>query len=358
MMSLLHTTLEGIKPLDQKAMKDAKIRMDNLIKPIGSLGRLEDIAIQLSGITGKVKNKIEKKCTVVMSADNGVMDEGVSAAPQAVTLLQTINFFKDAAGINVLSKAVGAEIRVVDIGINGDIDCPGLINKKIRKGTYNMVKGPAMSREEAVQAVETGIEIVKELAADGYNLLGTGEMGIGNTSTSSAILMSFSGCSAEVAVGKGAGLTEEDFNKKKRAIQQALDINRPDPNDPIDVLAKVGGFDIAGMAGCFLGAAFCRIPIVVDGFISAAAALTACRLNPLVKEFLIPSHCSAEPGFEFIMKQVGLEPVLMLKMRLGEGTGCPIMFHVIESATAVMNNMATFEEGEINSETLVDIREE
>ncbi|MGI6686148.1 MAG: nicotinate-nucleotide--dimethylbenzimidazole phosphoribosyltransferase [Bacillota bacterium] len=350
--------LAGIKPLDQKAMAEASTRMDNLIKPIGSLGRLEDIAIQLAGITGRIKNKIEKKCTVVMSADNGVMDEGVSAAPQVVTLIQTENMFKGICGINVLSEANNADIRVVDIGINGDIHCPGLISRKIRKGTSNMAKGPAMSRDEAIKAIETGIEVVKNLVDEGYNLFGTGEMGIGNTSTSSAMLMCFTGCSAEVAVGKGAGLTEEDFNKKKRIIAQALKVNSPDPQDPIDVLAKVGGFDIAGLVGCFLAAAYYRVPIVIDGFISGIAALTAYKLNPLVKGYLIPSHASAEPGYDYMIKAIGLEPILLLKMRLGEGSGCPLAFNVIEGALAIMNNMATFEEGAISSETLVDIREE
>lgn len=357
-MNLLSLTLDGIKPADETAKKEAKNRMDNLIKPIGSLGRLEDIAIQLAGITGKVKNKIGKKCTIVMSADNGVMDEGVSAAPQVVTLIQTENFFKDVAGINVLSQVAGSDIRVVDIGINGDLDCPGLIYKKIRKGTWNMAKGPAMTRQEAIQAVETGIEMVNDLVKDGYNLLGTGEMGIGNTSTSSAILISFSGCPVDVAVGKGAGLNEADYQQKKQVIEKALEVNKPDPNDPLDVLAKVGGFDIAGMVGCFLGAAFNRVPIVVDGFISAAAALTAYKINPLVRDFLIPSHYSAEPGFDYMIKQVGLEPMLLLEMRLGEGSGCPLAFQIIEGATAVLNNMATFEEGNINSDTLVDIRED
>jgi len=356
-LELLHQTLNGIKPGYQEVKIEAKKRIDNLIKPIGSLGKLEDIAIQLAGITGRIKNRIKKKCTIVMSADNGVVDEGVSAAPQIVTLIQTENFFKGICGINALSRNAGADIRVVDIGINGDLDCPGLINKKIRKGTSNMAKEPAMTREEAVQAIETGIEIVRDLVEEGYNLLGTGEMGIGNTSTSSAILMVFSGCTADVAVGKGAGLTEADFMKKKQVIETAIEINCPDKNDPLDVLAKVGGFDIAGLTGCFLGAAYYRVPIVIDGFISAAAALTAYRINALVKDFIIPSHFSAEPGFNYLMEQIGLEPLLVLEMRLGEGTGCPLAFQIIEGATAVMNEMATFTEGQIDSETLVDIRE-
>lgn len=356
-MSLLQETSQGIKPLDRTAVAAAKARMDDLIKPIGSLGRLEDIAIQLAGMTGQVKNQIGKKCTVVMSADNGVMDEGVSAAPQIVTLIQTGNFFRGICGINVLSRSAGADIRVVDIGINGDIEIPGLISKKIRKGTSNMAKGPAMSREEAVLGIETGIAMIQTLVAEGYNLFGTGEMGIGNTSTSSAVLMGLTGCSIEQAVGKGAGLNQDDYNHKKAVIQQAVDLNKPDAADPIDVLAKVGGFDIAGLVGCFLGAANLRVPIVIDGFISAVAALIAYKINPLAKEYMIPSHCSAEPGMPLVMEEIGLKPILMLEMRLGEGSGCPLAFRIIESATAVMNEMATFAEGTIVSDTLVDIRE-
>jgi len=356
-MSLLEKTLAEIKPLDGEALAAAKARMDDLIKPIGSLGRLEEIAIQLSGMTGQVKNKINKKVTVVMSADNGVMDEGVSAAPQVVTLIQTGNFFRGICGINVLSRAAGADVHVVDIGINGDIEIPGLVSKKIRKGTSNMAKGPAMSRQEAIRAMEIGIETVQGLAAAGYDLFGTGEMGIGNTSTSSAVMMGLTGCTVEQAVGKGAGLNPEDYNRKKHVILQAMTLNQPNAGDPIDVLAKVGGFDIAGLAGCFLAAASLRKPIVIDGFISAVAALVAYRLNPLARDYMIPSHCSAEPGVNIVMNVMGLKPLLILEMRLGEGSGCPLAFQIIESATAVMNEMATFAEGTIVSDTLVDIRE-
>ncbi|MFZ5352726.1 MAG: nicotinate-nucleotide--dimethylbenzimidazole phosphoribosyltransferase [Bacillota bacterium] len=356
-MTDLNTVLKGIQPVDKEAMEKAQQRLDNLVKPIGSLGKLEEIAVKLSGITGELYNCLEKKCTVVMAADNGIHEEGVSACPQAITAIQTINFLKGITGINVLSKHANADIRIVDIGVNSDLDYPGLISRKIRKGTFNMAKGSAMSREEAVKGLETGIEVVEQLVKEGYKLLGTGEMGICNTSTSSAIVMSFTGCSAEEAVGKGAGLTDEDYKNKKRVISKAVDINKPDKNDAIDVLSKVGGFDIAGLAGCFLGAAFHRIPIVIDGFISTAAALIAYKLNPLVRDYMFASHCSEEPGYMAAIKELGLEPALNLNMRLGEGTGCPLMFNIIEASQTVIKNMATFEEASIKDDFLVDIRE-
>lgn len=356
-MELFEKTRSGIRPAFEESMKEAAIRLDKLAKPIGSLGKLEDLAVKIAGMTGKQSCSFEKKVTIIMAADNGVVEEGVSSCPQVVTAVQTINFLKGVTGVCVLSKHAGADIRVVDIGVAADLEYPGLISRKIRKGTSNMAKGPAMSREEAVKAIETGIEMVTQLVNDGYSLFGTGEMGIGNTSTSSAVAMAFLGCSAEEAVGKGAGLTEESHNNKKSVIQKALSVNKPDPKDPIDVLSKVGGFDIAGMTGCFLGAAYHRMPIVVDGFISAAAALAAYRLNPLVKDFLIPSHCSEEPGYELVMKEIGLRPMLDLNMRLGEGSGCPLAFNVIEAAEVIISEMATLEEAMIESEFLIDIRE-
>lgn len=355
-MSLLGKTLSGIRPVYEKSKIKAKERLDNQAKPLGSLGQLEEIAIKLSGITGNIKNKMDKKCIIVMSGDNGIVEENVSSCPQNITAIQTINFIRGVTGVGVLAKHAGASLKVVDIGINGDITYPGLVNRKIRKSTSNMAKSPAMSREEAIKALEIGIETVSELAKEGYNLLGTGEMGIGNTSTSSAIVMAFTGCSAEIAVGKGAGLTEEGFENKKQVIKKALEINKPDKNDPIDVLAKVGGFEIGGMAGCFIGAAYHRIPILIDGFISAAAALLAYRLNPMVAHYMFPSHCSAEPGYKEIMEELKLKPFLNLEMRLGEGTGCALAFNVIEAANAIITNMATFEEASIVNDYLIDIR--
>jgi len=355
-MELFEKTKAGIKPAYEDCMKKAALRLDKLIKPIGSLGKLEDLAVKISGITGKQNNSFEKKVTVIMASDNGVAEEGVSAAPQSVTALMAINMLKGVTGVCVLSKHAGADIRVVDIGVAGDLEYPGLINRKIRKGTSNMAKGSAMSRDEAIRAVETGIEMVSELLEEGYSLFGTGEMGIGNTSTSSAVTMAFLGCSACDAVGKGVGLTEEGYSNKKSVIERAIRINKPDAKDPIDVLSKVGGFDIAGMTGCFLGAAYHRVPIVVDGFISAAAALTAYRINPLVKDFIILSHCSEEPGYKLAISEMGLKPMLDLNMRLGEGSGCPLAFNIISAAETVISQMATFEEAMMEDDYLVDIR--
>jgi nicotinate-nucleotide--dimethylbenzimidazole phosphoribosyltransferase len=350
--------VNGIKPLDETVMKESWQRIDNLVKPIGSLGRLEELAAQISGITGKVFNTIHKKCIVVMAADNGVYEEGFSTVPQELTLIQTVNFTKGITGINVLARHACSDLRIIDIGIKDDLDCPGVHVKKIRKGTANMAKEPAMSRAEAVHAIEVGIEIVTELAENGYGLLGTGEMGIANTTTSSAILMAFTGCKSDLAVGKGAGLTEASYIHKKMVIEKALELNQPNSNDPLDVLSKVGGLDIAGLTGCFLAAAYHRLPIVIDGFISAAAALVAFKINPQVKAYLVPSHASLEPGYGLIMKELDLEPMLNLKMRLGEGTGCPLAFHIVEAALEMMNHMATFEEANITSDKLVDIRED
>ncbi|GMQ60799.1 nicotinate-nucleotide--dimethylbenzimidazole phosphoribosyltransferase [Vallitalea maricola] len=354
-MELKHI-IESIDKLDKKALKEAQIRVNNLAKPLGSLGKLEDIAIQIAGITGEINNVIKKKCTIVMSADNGIVEEGVSSTPQNVTAMQTINMLDGLTGISVLSKQSGAEIRVIDIGIKADLEHPRLIHKKVMYGTHNFAKGPAMSREQVIEAISIGIETVKQLLDQGYNLLGTGEMGIGNTSTSSAVLMSLTGCNEDIAVGKGGGLTDEALENKKTVIRKAIDYHKPNPNDPIDVLTKVGGLDIAGLVGCYIGAAYYRLPIVIDGFISAAAALLAYKLNPVVKEYMIPSHYSMEPGYKSMMDTMGLEPCLHMNMRLGEGTGCPLMFNIIESALAMMNNMITFESAEIDTDYLVDIR--
>ncbi len=357
-MELLQKTMKAIAPLDEKAMAAAQARLDDLVKPIGSLGRLEALAAQISGITGQVKNELKKKAIIVMSSDNGIVEEGVAAAPQVVTLIMTNNFVKGVTGMAVLAKEAGADITVVDIGVNGDTSSfPGVLQKKIAFGTANFAKGPAMSKEDAVKAMEIGIEVAENRIAEGYDLIGTGEMGIGNTSSSSCILTALGGVSLDVSVGKGAGLTVEAHELKKKVLQQALDLNKPDKNDPIDVVAKVGGFDIAGLAGVFLACAAHKVPVVVDGFISAAAAFVAYRLNPLSRQYMIPSHSSAEPGFLAMMAQIEMEPILNLDMRLGEGSGCPIAFHVLDCALAIMNHMATFAEATVSNETLVDIRE-
>ena len=355
-MNNFEKILTGIEGSFEWSKIKAKERLDSLAKPLGSLGQLEEIAIKLSGITGKINNPMSNRHLIIMSADNGVVEEGVSSCPQNITAIQTINFIKGVTGVGVLAKHAGSKLKVVDIGINGDIDYPGMYKRKIRKSTWNMAKGSAMTREEGLKALEIGINMVEDAVKEGAQVLGTGEMGIGNTSTSSAIIMAFTGSDADKVVGKGAGLTEEAFKNKKRVITQALTINKPDKNDPLDVLSKVGGFDIGGMAGCFIGAAYYRVPILIDGLISAAAALLAYEFNPLVADFMFTSHCSAEPGYRTIVDILGLKPMLNLDMRLGEGSGCAIAFNILEAANEVITNMATFEEATIQNDYLIDIR--
>lgn len=331
--------------------------MNILAKPLGSLGKLEELAIKLSGITGKVKNRIDKKCIIILSSDNGVVEEGVASSPQYVTLAQTINFSKGLTGVAVLAKENSTDLIVVDIGVNCDGEIPGAINKKIRKGTYNIAKGEAMSYEEALKAIYIGIDLVRDVKEKGYDILGVGEMGIGNTTTSSAVLASLVACEIDEVVGKGAGLTDEAFILKKEVVKKAIEINKPNREDPIDVIAKVGGFDLAGMVGVYLGAAYYKLPIVIDGFISVVAALVATKLCSKVKDYLIPSHVSKEIGYSIAINNIGLEPMLNLDMRLGEGSGCPIAFSIVNYACAIMNNMATFHEAEIDPSYLSKIKD-
>lgn len=345
----LESKLQEIKELDEEVMDKIQRRLDNLTKPIGSLGRLEEIVKQLGGITREVFPTVKNKTVVIMCADNGVVAEGVSSCPKSVTAAVTRNFMKGFTGINVFTRHAGADIKVVDIGVDDDIYEDGIINKKFRKGTSNMAEGPAMSYEEAVKAIEVGIEVIKELKYKNVNLIGTGEMGIGNTTTSSAVAAILTGSRISEMVGVGSGLTEEAYKNKIKIIERSINVNKPKPSDPIDVLAKVGGFDIAGLTGCFIGAALYRVPIVIDGFISAAAALTAVKIKPEVKNFIFPSHGSAEPGNKKIMEELGLEPMLNLGMRLGEGTGAALGFEIIDMAVTAYTEMGTFEKAEIEA---------
>lgn len=334
--------------LDLKAMKEAKIRLDNLIKPIGSLGVLEDIAIKIAGITGKVRNKIEKKAIVIFSSDNGVCEEGVASGPQKVTTTQTINFLRGVTAIGVLARVNNCSLKVIDIGVKEDIKYPGLIVKKLKYGTENISKGPAMTRDEALEAINIGKEMVSELKEEGYSIIGTGEMGIGNTTSSSSVLIALTGCNLDDAVGRGAGLHDYEFIHKKKIIKRVLEINKPKKEDPIDTLYKVGGLDIAGIVGLYLGAKEYKIPIVIDGFISAVAALVAYRIDREVIDYMFPSHMSKEQGYNLAIRELGLEPMVNLSMRLGEGSGCPFAMNIIENALIVMNEMETFEEGNID----------
>lgn len=357
-MKLLKNTLNAITPSNEKVKKIAREKWDGLVKPIGSLGTLEEVTIKIAGMTGSIKNTIDKRAIVVMSSDNGVVDEGVSAAPQIFTRILTESMARDITGVSILAKHTNTDIKIVDIGLNGELNNPKVINKKIANGTKNFTKEPAMSYEEAIKSLEVGIEIGDKLFGEGYDILGTGELGIGNTTTSAAILSVLTGLDIDVTCGKGAGLTDEQYENKKKVIAKGIEINSPNKEDPIDVIAKVGGFDIGGMCGLFLSAAKNRKPIVVDGFISSAAALCAVKLNPMVADYIIPSHLSDEPGAKYMMDTLKLKPMLNLGMRLGEGSGCPLAFQVIEAGLYTLENMGTFEEAQINSTVLVNIRED
>ena len=349
----LETLLASVAPLNAAAMSAAEKRQAQLAKPPGSLGRLEALSVQLAGITGRVRNEIREKHLLVFAADNGVVAEGVSSAPQSVTLQQTINLTRAKTGASVLCRHFGCGITVCDVGVNADIAEPAVLNRKIAYGTGNIACGPAMTREQALTAIFTGAELAQATAAD---VLGVGEMGIGNTTTSSAVLAALLDAGVETVTGRGGGVTDDGFRRKKDAIRRALAVNRPDKNDVVDVLAKVGGFDLAAMCGAFLGAAASRRPVVVDGFISAVAALCAVRLCPNVRAYLIPSHASYEIGYRLAMEAMGLQPMLLLEMRLGEGSGCPLAFEVLSAACAVMNDMATFDQAGIDDGYLDEIR--
>lgn len=353
MQKELDALVREVAPLDRSAMTAEEEYQARLAKPPGSLGRLEEISIQLAGITGRVHNALNKKQLLVFAADNGVVAEGVSSAPQSVTKQQTINLTRGKTGAAVLAKHFGCGLTVCDVGVNADIYESAVLNRKIAYGTQNICTGPAMTREQTLQAILTGAEIARTVDAD---VIGVGEMGIGNTTTSSAVLAVLLGADVEAVTGRGGGITEESFRKKKAVIRTAIEVNRPDRDDLVGVLSKVGGFDLAAMCGAFLGAAAARRPAVIDGLISAAAALCAVRLCPNVRGYLVPSHASFEIGYRLAMEAMDLRPLFDLGMRLGEGSGCPLAFQVLDAACAVINDMATFDEAGINDDYLDEIR--
>ena len=354
--SVLYERIGGITGLSTNVMDAARKRQAELAKPPGSLGRLEDLSIQLAGITGQVKNTLEHKELLVFCADNGVVEEGVASAPQSVTLAQTVNLTRRKTGASVIAGHFGCHVRVCDVGVNAGIGVPAVINRKIAYGTNNIAKTAAMTREQALQAILVGMELAESAARDGAQVIGVGEMGIGNTTTSSAVLAVLTDTPVEAVTGRGGGITDESYRKKIAVIETAIRLNQPDKDDVIDVFAKVGGFDLCAMCGAFLGAARMRIPAVIDGFISVVAALCAVRLCPAAREYLIPSHASYEIGYRIAIDALGLSPLFDLGMRLGEGSGCPIAMMMLDAACAVMNDMATFAEADINDDYLTDIR--
>ncbi|MDO5303163.1 MAG: nicotinate-nucleotide--dimethylbenzimidazole phosphoribosyltransferase [Clostridia bacterium] len=366
----LYKLIGSIPSVDEKAIKEARDRQAYLAKPPGSLGALEDISVKIAGITGKaVGNDVTKQCIAVMSADNGVVAEGVASAPQSVTLSQTINFTRRYTGVSSMAKYFGIDLLVTDVGVAMEIPQElytdsmltednkipvRIVNRRIANGTKNLAKEPAMTREQAVEAMLIGFEAADAAKKSGAQLFGIGEMGIGNTTTSSALLSALTGAKAEDLVGRGGGLNDEGLNKKVQVVRDA--VNMYCMGDPIDKLANVGGFDICAMVGAFLGAAVNRMPVVVDGFISIVAACYAKELNPKVVDYMFASHKSFEIGYQIAMDRLGLKPMFDLSMRLGEGSGCPIAFKIIETAIASMNIMKTLDEASIDGDYLEEIR--
>jgi nicotinate-nucleotide--dimethylbenzimidazole phosphoribosyltransferase len=348
-MKLLTQTIEKIKPLDKAAMDEARTRQDQLTKPAGSLGRLEEISIQIAGIQGKASPVIKNKAMITMAGDHGVVDEKVGNWPREVTAQMVENFLHGGAGINVLARQAGARIVFVDMGVASDLKPDKqLIVKKVGYGTKNMCQGPAMTGEQAIKAIEAGIEIVNDEVKKGLDIVGTGDMGIGNTTASSAIFAAISGKKVEEVTGRGTGLSDEQLTHKIDVIKRALAVNKPNPSKPLEVLAKVGGFEIGGLVGVILGAAAKRIPVVIDGFISGAAAIIATTLAPQSKDYIIAAHVSAEAGHAAMLQYLRLKPLLNLEMRLGEGTGAALGIFIAEAAVRTLNEMATFAEAGVS----------
>ena len=355
MSELLSDTIKMIKPLDKKAMAQARARQDILTKPQGSLGRLEELSIQLAGIQGKPIPQFRHKAIITMAGDHGVVAEGVGNWPQEVTAQMVDNFLRGGAGINVIARQVGTRIIVVDMGVASKLEPhPQLLSRKVAPGTRNIALGPAMTGEQAVKAIETGIEIVNKEVAKGLDIVGTGDMGIGNTTPSSAICAVMTGRPATEVTGRGTGITDEQLTHKIEVVNKALAVNRPDPKQPLEVLAKLGGFEIGGLAGVMLAAAAQRIPVVIDGFISGAAALIATALSPGLNDFLIAAHLSAEAGHRLMLKHLGLKPLLDLGMRLGEGAGAALGIFLIETSARVLAEMSTFAEAGVSERSEPD----
>lgn len=345
----LKTAAAMIKPLNKQAMEKTWKIWDNKCIPLRSLGRLQEIVVRLAGMKGTEQPSLGKKAAIVMAADNGVIEEGVTQADNHVTTTVTCNMTHEDATICILSRMAGADVFPIDIGIKDEFSCPGVIDKKIMNGTANMTKGPAMPREKAVEAIEVGINTIFELKEKGYGLFATGEMGIGNTTTSSAMAAVFMDKPVEAVTGRGAGLSTPGLARKIHAIKKAIEINKPDKNDAIDVLSKVGGLDIAGLAGCFIGAAAAGVPIVIDGFISSVAALCAVKIAPLSIHYMFPSHVSAEPAGGLILEYLGMEAFLHAGMCLGEGSGAVACFKFFDEALEAYEKLPTFEQGRVEA---------
>ena len=378
----LDVVIKSIKPADRQAIIQAKARQAQLAKPPGSLGGLEEMSVRIAGMTGQVINRIGKGCVAVFCADNGVVAEGVASAPQSVTRAQTINFTRRLTGVGALAKSYDSELLIVDMGVRDPIpaelydtvplrDTSKIVDRRLRPQgeTDNIASGPAMTQEEALQAIAAGLEMAEAVHRAGFSILGVGEMGIGNTTTSAALLSAVTGRSSDETVGRGGGVNDEGFVRKKEIVDEVSAQFRESggimasslqaqPEQMLAALARMGGFDICAMAGAYLGAAARRMPVVIDGYISAAAALAARVLAPAAADYMIASHQSYEKGYMLAIEAMGLKPFLSLDMRLGEGSGCPIAFSIIRGACDVMADMATFEEAAINDDYLEETRSE
>lgn len=351
-MTLLQQTIADVGPLDQSAMRAARQREDELTKPQGSLGRLETLAIQIAGMTGRARPHLRERAIVVMAADHGVADEQVSAYPQQVTLEMVRNFLRGGAAINVLARAANARVVVVDMGVIEPLPPhPDLVVRRVAAGTKNMASGPAMTRAQAEQAIEAGMAVLDAEAKRGLDIVATGDMGIANTTAASAIVAVLTGRPVAAVTGRGTGIDDARLAAKVRVIETALTVNRPDPADALDVVSKVGGFEIAGLAGVIVAAAARRVPVLVDGFISGAAALVAVSLCPAAQPYLIAAHQSAELGHRVVLETLGLTPLLDLGLRLGEGSGAALALPVVDAAVRTLDEMATFSEAAVSQAT-------
>jgi nicotinate-nucleotide--dimethylbenzimidazole phosphoribosyltransferase len=352
-VNLLNTTLAAIQPVDTAMTAAAQAALDSKTKPLGSLGRLEEFARCMAAITGSLAPETARKVIFTFAGDHGVVAEGVSAFPKEVTPQMVLNFLRGGAGVNVLARHVGAEVRIVDVGVDYEFEeQPGLIIRKVARGTRNLAAGPAMTMDEAVAAIEVGIELAFQAKAEGVAMLGTGEMGIGNTTPSSAIIAALSGKSVREVTHRGTGINDAALELKISAIERGLAVNKPNPADPLDLLAKVGGLEIAAITGLVLGGAACRLPVVIDGFISTAGALIASEFHPCVKEYLFAAHESVEIGHRFMLERIGVEPILDLQLRLGEGTGAALAMGLVEAGVKILKEMATFEQAGVAEQNM------
>lgn len=348
-MDFMKDILERIRPVNPEMQQQARLLLDNKTKPLGSLGRLEEFASRIVAISGSLQPDVSKKVIFTFAGDHGIVEEGVSLFPKEVTPQMVLNFLSGGAGINVLARHAGADVRVVDVGVDYDFaDTVGLIQKKVAYGTKNFAKGPAMTREEMRAALMAGIELAEQCRTERVGLVGTGEMGIGNTTPSSAIIAAISGKSVADVTHRGTGINDAALLNKIRVIEQGLAVNNPDPKDPLEVLARVGGLEIAAIAGLVLGCAANSIPVVIDGFISTAGALIASELHPNVRDYIFAAHESVEIGHSFMLERVGVRPILNLDLRLGEGTGAALAMTLIEAGVKVLNEMATFEQAGVS----------